>query len=133
MLKVRGFIQDDLTRLLRLERMDVSTDVAIAVTAFVTMCEGNEAHEPSYAPAARTMWRVEGAGQPSPYLNVFDWGGDIPGVPHLRIWYLDQGDARPTGLGAFAAINNESSEKDAVLRRLKRIKGNSCYLELDER
>jgi len=104
-----------------------SFDTAAAALDFVAVCQGD------YARSARTVWRVEGDGQPPPYVSVFEWGGHFFAVPNLRVWFVQQATGAPGGIGAFVdRAGAEFPEKSEIERRLAELlKAPGCYLVSD--
>ena len=115
-LPVDGYLRSDLQAL----PGEKGLDRALSITSLCRLCEGDagSGRVASYAGVARTVGRLDGDGQPPPDLNVFDWGEDVAGIPHLRIWHAQQGDRPPVGVGAFPA-GDGFAERDEVLARLQ--------------
>ncbi len=130
-LLIEGPLEADMRR-----HLAVGSDAAIAARTFATLCLGrSDGRPPRYSDAARTVGRVENDGQPPPELNVFDWGGDVFGVPPLRIWYVQRRGQAPQGIGAFVADGEDLSpdleEVESRVRALFRDPG--CYPQLEPR
>jgi len=127
-LPISGFLEADMKQRLTAE----GTDAAIAAVRFATLCSGDARHgrPPLYERTARTVWRVENAGQPPPSVCVFDWGGDAIGVPALRVWYMRLADSS-LGLGAFPATDGERFPEQGVLeqRAAQALRAPGCYFE----
>ena len=125
-LMVLGLLKDDLDGLVSYEE----TDTVLAVMAFVAMCQGNPERqlEPDYAESARTVWRVEGDGQPPPDISVFEWGQGRVGFPNVRVWYLDQRGSAPRGLGIFREVEPGYPEQEIILQRVRAVLGPACIL-----
>ena len=130
-LMVIGLLKDDLRRLVSREE----TDTVIALTSFVAMCQGNAERrtEPDYAESARTVWRVDGDGEPPPEISVFEWGQGRVGFPNVRVWYLDPRGSAPRGLGIFPEQKPGYPEKEKILQRVKDMLGPACYLIEEEK
>jgi hypothetical protein len=98
------------------------TEGVIAVRAFLVLVWGDERRgiEPNFGDGARTIWRIDGDGQPVPYLEVFDWGGGHLGIPALRVWCLQRSGNAPQGIGAFIAdgVSAAYPERETLQRRL---------------
>lgn len=80
---------------------------------------------------ARTVWRVEGNGNPRPEIDFFDWGGSNLGVPELRVWYLRQGTMSPVGIGAFEArgASNYQESSEILSRVREMLHAPDCWFE----
>jgi hypothetical protein len=129
---ISGFLEADLKHVLT----GAGTDARIATRRLATMCEGNRGSStpPTYEKSARTVWRVENDGKPPPEVSFFGWGGDVIGLPPMRIWYARQGNNPPAGLGAFPAKDDDVFPERAELeaRAARVLKAPGCYFAGDE-
>ena len=99
-------------------------DTGAAACQFATLCQRD------YARSARTVWRIHDDGQPPPYVNVFDWGGHFFRVPNLRVWFAQQGNEAPIGIGAFLDYAGDQFPEQAEIQRrlVELLKAPGCYL-----